>query len=68
MTREALTTAPAPAPFGAYCVRCKRWTWAPVEVGYVERQSGPGFVLWGCPSHAVAMTPRPMPGELEGGA
>ncbi|MFE0701157.1 hypothetical protein [Streptomyces sp. NPDC058872] len=54
-----------PEPFGAHCVRCKRWTWAPVEVGYIERQSGPGVVLYGCPSHAVALNPRPMPGELE---
>ncbi len=63
MTREALTAESTPGKSGARCSRCKQWTWAPVEVGYVERQSGPGVVLWGCPSHAVAMIPGPMPGE-----
>ncbi|MEU3396683.1 hypothetical protein [Streptomyces filamentosus] len=50
MTREALAAESAPARRGALCCRCKRWTYAPVEVGYIERQSGPGVVLWGCPS------------------
>ncbi|MFE0642494.1 hypothetical protein ACFW2Y_12905 [Streptomyces sp. NPDC058877] len=68
MTREALTTETAPPVTRALCCHCKRWTYAAVEVGYIERASGPGVVLWGCPSHAMAMIPRPMPGELERGA
>ncbi|MFD4372752.1 hypothetical protein [Streptomyces sp. NPDC058486] len=65
MTREWLAAETAPGRSGAWCSRCKRWTYAPMEVGYVERQSGPGVILYACPSHAVAMIPGPMPGELE---
>ncbi|BAU83092.1 hypothetical protein SLA_2159 [Streptomyces laurentii] len=61
MTHES--TPGAPAPSGAMCCRCKQWTYAPVEVGYHERPSGPGVTLYACPSHAVAMTPGPMPGK-----
>ncbi|MFF6787944.1 hypothetical protein ACFY9C_02605 [Streptomyces filamentosus] len=68
MTREALAAESAPARRGALCCRCKRWTYAPVEVGYIERQSGPGVVLWGCPSHAVAMIPGPVSGGGQRGA
>lgn len=68
MTREAVTAETAPTVTGALCCRCKRWTYAPVEVGYHERISGAPVVLYGCPSHAVAMIPGPMPGELDRGA
>ncbi|MEV7278132.1 hypothetical protein [Streptomyces sp. NPDC093111] len=55
----------APELTGAMCSRCHHWTAAPVPVRYVERVSGPGVTLYACPSHAVAMIPGPMPGELE---
>lgn len=67
MTREPPTVESVPVRRGALCCRCKRWTYAPVEVGYIERQSGPGVALWGCPSHAVAMIPGPVPGEGRSG-
>ncbi|MFE5901121.1 hypothetical protein ACFQ67_27405 [Streptomyces sp. NPDC056488] len=59
-----LRTEPVPDS-GAHCVRCKRWTYAPIPVGYIERVSGPGFTQYACPSHATAMISRPTPGELE---
>ncbi|MFE4594144.1 hypothetical protein [Streptomyces laurentii] len=64
MTRSTPAEA-TPTPSGATCCRCKRWTYAPVEVGYIERPSGPGVTLYACPSHAVSMTPSPMPGEAQ---
>ncbi|GAA2781686.1 hypothetical protein GCM10019017_28280 [Streptomyces showdoensis] len=68
MTREWLSAPSTPAPSGAVCCRCKRWTYAPMEVGYIERASGAGVTLYACPAHAAAMAPRPMPGELDRGA
>lgn len=64
MTRDALTAALTPAS-GARCCRCRNWTTAPVPVRYIERASGPGMILYACPSHAVAFTPGPIPGELD---
>ncbi|RSS53176.1 hypothetical protein [Streptomyces sp. WAC01280] len=52
MTRGALTTESTPAMSGALCFRCGQWTDTPEEVGYIERMSGPGVVLYGCPGHA----------------
>lgn len=54
-----LSPEPAPEPSGASCVRCKRWTYAPVPVRYIERASGPGVTLYACPSHAVALGAGP---------
>ncbi|QKM66018.1 hypothetical protein STSU_001425 [Streptomyces tsukubensis NRRL18488] len=56
--------APPPPPLTAVCRVCGRVTTAPVEVGYVERASGPGLVQYVCPEHAVTLTPGPVPGEL----
>ncbi|GHD83188.1 hypothetical protein GCM10010336_74050 [Streptomyces goshikiensis] len=56
-----LSAEPAPEPSGAHCVRCKRWTCAPVPVRYIERASGPGVTLYACPSHAVAFGAGPTP-------
>lgn len=64
MTRDGLTT-PVPGSSRAVCCRCGRWTDVPVEVGYHERQSGPGVTVYACPGHAVAVVPGPVPGELE---
>ncbi|MER8234745.1 hypothetical protein [Streptomyces sp. NPDC094049] len=66
MTRDALT-ATAPARTGALCVVCGTWTTVPVELGYVERASGPGVTLWGCPAELTTASPAPMPGEVQEG-
>ncbi|MGV9313693.1 hypothetical protein ACWDR0_16110 [Streptomyces sp. NPDC003691] len=56
--------APPPAPYTALCCVCGRPTVAPVEAGYIERASGPGYVQYVCPEHATALTPGPVPDEL----
>ncbi|MFD7646729.1 MULTISPECIES: hypothetical protein [Streptomyces] len=56
-----------PAPSGAPCCRCKRWTYAPVAVRWIPAASGPGHTLYACPSHAAGLIPGPLPGELERG-
>ncbi|AVH99604.1 hypothetical protein C5L38_13055 [Streptomyces sp. WAC00288] len=58
-------TGPGPHLSGAVCCRCGRRTDVPVEVGYHERQSGPGVAVYACPEHAVVVVPGPVPGELE---
>ncbi|MFJ6568908.1 hypothetical protein ACIQNU_15920 [Streptomyces sp. NPDC091292] len=60
MTRDGLTAAPASHP-GALCCRCRKRTYAPVAVRYVERTSGSGVTLYACPSHAVALGAGPTP-------
>ncbi|MFB6955272.1 hypothetical protein ACFCXP_37135 [Streptomyces niveus] len=68
MTRDeqiaALTAEPSPAPSGARCCRCRQWTYAPVPVRYIERESGPGFTLYACPNHAVALGAGPTPEDV----
>ncbi|AZK98747.1 hypothetical protein B7R87_31625 [Streptomyces tsukubensis] len=66
MTVESLLV-PLPPPLIAFCRVCGRVTTAPVEVGYVERASGPGLVMYVCPEHATTLTPGPVPGELSRG-
>ncbi|EFK98146.1 conserved hypothetical protein [Streptomyces sp. SPB78] len=44
---------------GAVCAVCKKWTDTPRPLRYIERQSGPGVTLYGCPKHA----PEPSPTE-----
>lgn len=51
----ALLRNEPPESSGARCCRCKRWTYAPVPVRYIERQSGPGVTLYACPAHAVEL-------------
>ncbi|MFJ8231691.1 hypothetical protein ACIQ9E_17300 [Streptomyces sp. NPDC094448] len=63
MTRDGLTRA-TPPPSGGPCVVCGRVSGAAVEVGYLERGSGPGLVQYACPEHAAAFSPGPVPGEL----
>ncbi|MGW3951178.1 hypothetical protein ACWEKM_09595 [Streptomyces sp. NPDC004752] len=57
----AALSGSAPEPHGAACCRCRQWTYAPVPVRYIERQSGPGATLYACPSHAVALGAGPTP-------
>ncbi|MET9148331.1 hypothetical protein [Streptomyces sp. NPDC004042] len=59
----AAMTEPVPAPRGAVCVRCRTWTYAPVPVRHIERQSGPGVTLYACPTHAVDLWAGPTPGD-----
>ncbi|QDY75334.1 hypothetical protein FQU76_01150 [Streptomyces qinzhouensis] len=66
MTMESLLVPP-PLPLTAVCRVCARVTTAPVEVGYIERASGPGLVQYVCPEHATALTPGPVPDELSRG-
>jgi len=47
----------------AVCCRCKRLTFAPVAVRYVERVSGPGWTLYACPDCAPHLAPGPLPAE-----
>lgn len=47
----------------AVCCRCKRLTFAPVAVRYVERVSGPGRTLYACPDCAPHLAPGPLPAE-----
>lgn len=53
-----------PASFGACCVRCHEWTYAPVPVGYIERPSGPGWTQYACPTDAVSFGAGPTPEDL----
>ncbi|MEJ8653858.1 hypothetical protein WKI65_38930 [Streptomyces sp. MS1.AVA.3] len=48
----------------ADCLLCKRTTEAPVAVGYVERVSGPGVMLYACPDCAPHFIPNPLPAEV----
>ncbi len=68
MTRDkqiaALTAASSPITSGARCCRCQQWTYAAVQVRYVERASGPGVTLYACPSHAVAFGAGPTPEDV----
>ncbi|MFF6970003.1 MULTISPECIES: hypothetical protein [Streptomyces] len=63
MRTESLL-APPPAPRSAVCCVCGRTTTAPVEAGYVERASGPGYVRYVCPQDTTGCSPGPVPGEL----
>ncbi|MFE0422327.1 hypothetical protein [Streptomyces sp. NPDC058953] len=56
--------APPPPPRTEVCCVCGRLTTTPVEVGYVERASGPGRVQYVCPQDVVSRVPGPVPGEL----
>ncbi|MFF7689693.1 hypothetical protein ACFZB6_26550 [Streptomyces syringium] len=47
-----------PAPL-VKCCECDIATTAPVEVRYIERQSGPGFPLYACPRCAPRLVPGP---------
>ncbi|WHM36985.1 hypothetical protein [Streptomyces sp. BPTC-684] len=64
MTRDAITSEPAPArkPILALC-GC--WTTAPVIVGDVQSMSGgAGFTQYACPDHVHQYPPRARWGEL----
>ncbi len=63
MTREGLTTEPA--EIVALCIKCRELTNAPVAVRWINSASGPGTILWACPTDAEKLAPGPMPGELE---
>ncbi|MBC3987806.1 hypothetical protein H8N00_02560 [Streptomyces sp. AC563] len=63
MTPEWLSADP-PGPHSAVCVHCRRLTFAPVEVRYIESMSGPGIVLYACPEHAPHVgVPDPHPDD-----
>ncbi|RDG35352.1 hypothetical protein DVH02_25775 [Streptomyces corynorhini] len=45
----------------AVCVACGTPTGAPIEIGYVERVSGPGYVQHVCPDCLYRSPVRPTP-------
>ncbi|MDQ1039924.1 hypothetical protein QFZ75_006340 [Streptomyces sp. V3I8] len=49
----------APDSAEVVCCSCGRLTGAPIEVGYVERMSGPGFVQYVCPDCLYTLPVRP---------
>ncbi|MEV4868460.1 hypothetical protein [Streptomyces syringium] len=58
MSIDGLTCA-VPAALVVACCECGNVTSAPVEVRYIERQSGPGFPLYACPGCAPSLVPGP---------
>jgi len=52
VNRDGLTAEP-PAPFGAVCCRCERWSSAAIACRHIERASGAGLTLYACPDCVV---------------
>lgn len=48
-----------PRPLVRMCVRCEVTTKAPVVVGVVHENSGPGFVVYACRTCATHYPPEP---------
>ncbi|MEU9438777.1 hypothetical protein [Streptomyces sp. NPDC048252] len=48
-----------PRPPVRMCVRCQVTTEAPVVIGVVHQNSGPGFVVYACQACAVHYPPQP---------
>jgi hypothetical protein len=57
----AATGRPAPVRM---CVRCQEMTEAPVLVGEVHSNSGPGWNVYACPGCAPHFPPAPDPFEV----
>ncbi|MBB5934604.1 hypothetical protein [Streptomyces zagrosensis] len=62
MTAESPSSTPQNGR-SATCLRCKRLTYAPIEVRYTERASGPGVALYACPDCAPRYVPSPSPDD-----
>ncbi|MET7653477.1 MULTISPECIES: hypothetical protein [unclassified Streptomyces] len=48
-----------PRPPVRMCVRCQLTTEAPVVVGVVHQNSGPGFTVYACQACAAHCAPQP---------
>ncbi|MFM9445035.1 hypothetical protein [Streptomyces acidiscabies] len=63
MDHDALT-GELPAPFGAVCCHCERWSAAAIPCRYIERASGPGVTLYACPDCVLIVGVGPVADDV----